>query len=86
MNTVSEELCKNTTGLTKEEFQYLCGELQSLRNTLYILIPQALAIYLFWLTTVLGQKKIATYFGTISRFDVARYLQQIRAGLSEKFV
>ena len=86
MNSVSDELCKNTTGLSKEEFQYLCGELHSLRNTQFRSIPQALAVYLFWLTTGLGQKKIATYFGTISQFDVARYLQQIRAGLSEKFV
>ena len=47
---------------------------------------QALAVFLFWLKTGLDQRSIASHFEIDSRFDIFRYLKQVRKSLMEFFV
>lgn len=84
--TINEEVIKNNTGFKREDFLFLCGQLQPLRNTQQRTTSQALAVYLFWLKTGLDIKTVAAHFEISNEFDVFRYINQIREGLTASFV
>ena len=83
---MSDEVIKNNTGFKRVDFLYLCSQLRSLRITQQRTISQALAVYLFWLKTGLEIRTVATHFEISNHFDVFRYINQIREGLTSSFV
>ena len=45
--SINEEAYNNNSGFKREEFLFLCGQLQPFRNTQQQTTSQALAVYLF---------------------------------------
>jgi hypothetical protein len=85
---LNEKLCLKTTGLTCSQFNYLCGELGSMRNSTARSKSQALAVYMFWLKTGLAQDTIAAYFScsVLTQQVISQYCEQVRDALSTSFV
>ena len=77
---------KNTTGLSQEHFLDLLSSLRSMRDSINRTKSQALAVYLFWLKTGLGQQTIASYFNLENRISISHMCQQVRDALTEDFV
>ena len=80
------EFCLDNTGLTKDEFIFLAGELTSLKSSPKRTKEQAMAVYLFWLKTGMSQELIACHFNLTNRFQVQKYCEQVRKAINSDFV
>ena len=86
-HSVSDELCKKTTGLRADEFLEVFDDLISMKDSINRTKSQALAIYLFWLKSGLSQITISAYFGNeLTQIDISHINQQVRNALTKHFV
>jgi hypothetical protein len=83
---LSNDICFQVTGYTKDEFILILSEIKSLNKSPQRTKEQALAVYLFWLKNGLEQSTIASYFQTKTRFSIQNYCDQVREALLKDFV
>ena len=77
-----EENSLELIGFTKDEFLFLTGYLENLKNSSQRTKQQALFIYLFWLRNGLCMVKIGNLFNLTFQ-EVSRYCYQVRKALTE---
>ena len=81
--TISDKLCKKTTGRSTEEFLIIYNSL-TMNESKNRSKSQALAIYLFWLKTGMTQETIAAYFGAdLKQIDISHINEQVRTHLED---
>ena len=85
-NMISNQLCLDHTGFSKEEFCFILNELTSLKHSPGRTREQALALFLTWLKTGLPQSTLATFFGIEIRQSVSEYCKQVRNAFEKDFV
>ena len=83
---LNEDICRSTTGFSKENFIEILNSLTTMRDSEARSKSQALAVYLFWLKTGLDQETIAAYFNIKNRIDISHFCQQVREALFSDFV
>ena len=83
---ISEEECKQFTGLNKEQFNEVLCSLESLKESPSRTKAQALAVYLFWLRTGLDHRTIASLFSIDNYQTISAYNKQVRNALLKDFV
>ena len=83
---VTNQLCYDFTGFTKDEFFFILNELKSLNNSPERTKGQALVIFLTWLKTGITQTNLAIFFGIEKRQCISDYCDQVRRAFEKDFV
>ena len=86
VRSLTNKLCLDYTGFTKDEFTFILNELKSLKPSPSRSKEQALAIYLTYLKTGLPQNTIAAIFGLNLRQQVSNFCAQVRDAFMKDFV
>ena len=86
IKTLSEDLCFQITGWTKEQFIEFGNQIKITSNNKKRSKWQLIAIYRFWLRKGITQDTLALFKNKTSQQQICQYLNSIRIAINKDFV